>query len=216
MVSRRELRLRWVSRCRLRPLRKSRRARPVGPAVVYDVEPARRQHRGRAVFRAQADQQEQRASARAAVVSSRAGPHRPLRLQPARRRQRDVRGRQGQRGVRARRGDRQGNLDLRDRRHADQSRIQLLGEQGSIGSPHHLRVAQLPAAARRANGKADCELRRQRPRESARGAGAHAACRPAARSRDRRGTCSRIFSSSDRRRAKGTTRRPATSARSTC
>ena len=46
---------------------------------------------------------------------------------------------------------------------------------GSIRSPHHLRVAQLPAAARCANGEADCELRRQRPRESARGSGAHAA-----------------------------------------
>ena len=79
---------------------------------------------------------------------------------------------------------------LRDRRHADQSRIQLLGEQGSIRSPHHLRVAQLSPAARRANGQADCELRRQRPRESARGARPHARCRLAARSRDRPGTCS--------------------------
>ena len=85
-----------------------------GPRSVYDLEPAGRQHRRGAVFRAQADQQDQRAPARAAVVPSRAGSRRALRLQPAGRRRRDVCGRQRQRGVRARGRDRKGNLDLRD------------------------------------------------------------------------------------------------------
>ena len=112
--------------------------------------------------------------------------------------------------------DGQGNLAIRYRRHADQPRFQLLGEQGPFRSPHHLRVAQLPAAARRTNGEADHELRHQRPREPARGA------RPYARA-DRwravgiaRGRCARTSSSSVRRRARATTRRPATFARSTC
>ena len=192
------------------------RPRPVWPTVVYDVEPAWRQHRRRAVFRAEADQQEQRPSARAAVVPSGAGTHRALRVQPARRRQRDVRGRQGQRGVRARRRDRQGDLDLRDRRHADQSRVQLLGEQGPLRSPHHLRVAQLPAAARCADRQADCNLRRERSRESARGAGTHARSDRRRAVRIARARSSRICSSSARRPAKDTTRHPETSARSTC
>ena len=35
--------------------------------------------------------------------------------------------------------------------HADQSRIQLLGKQGSFGPSHHFRLGQLSAAARREN-----------------------------------------------------------------
>ena len=135
--------------------------------------------------------------ARAAVVSSRAWPHRPLRLQPACRRRRDVCGGQRQRGVCARRRDRQRDLDLRDRRHADQSRIQLLGEQGPLRSAHHLRVPQLSAAARCENGQADYQLRHKRPRQSARGSWAHADAdrRRAvglARTRVREPSCARI------------------------
>ena len=143
------------------------------------------------------------------------GPVGPLRVQSARGGQRDVCGRERQRGVCARRGDGKRNMDVSKQRARPPTAASTTGRARTarIGESFSRHAATFSSST--PERKTHHKLRRERPREPARRAGTHADRRPAARNPDRPGTCSKIFWCWARRRAKGTTRRPVISARST-
>ena len=90
-------------------------------------------------------------------------------VQPAGRRRRDVRDRQGQRDCGPRRHHRETDLVAPSGWPAHQSRNQLLGEQRPLRPAADLRRRQLPAGDQRADRRHHQHVRQRRPRESARG-----------------------------------------------
>ena len=208
---------RWLvsSRCcRVARWSSSRRRAAAAPTIrssaVHDVERLRRVRRLDAVLGARADQQGQRAAARARVVLPGAGDPERLVVQPADRRRRDVRRGSEGRGRRARRRDGQRALDVD--RTGDRARPHLLGEPGPLrpaADPDD--AATACARSTRRTGQIDHHVRQQRLRR-------HAHRQPAAPRRARTtvpGASSRTWSSSDRIPAKATDRRRATSAPTT-
>ena len=95
---------------------------------------------------------------------------RPLLVQSAGGGRRDVRRRQGERDRGARCRYRPADLDAPQRRAADQSGLQLLGEQRPLRPAADLRGEQLPAGGERAHRRDHQHLRQRRPGQSSRGA----------------------------------------------
>ena len=194
-----------------------RRRTPEGEAL-HHLDGVRRRRALGAVHRAEPDQQDQRVAAPGGLDLS---GHRHDRVQPDRRRRRDVRAGHRQRDRGARRRHRQGDLDATRTRAAIGARgLNYWESPDRVGPPADLSERRQHHRHRRPHRRDHHVVRQQRPRGPAHGAVAATSatrCRPATRA----GSSTTSSSCRCRRRAPATrptrpTCRPTTSAPARC